>query len=283
MANGNSTVHNSTHDQQANKGSEISTPSQIPQDELDEATRSSVAEQLDCQHDLVRADEENRNLFIGLLSISQNWDFWAARPTLVANEAVPLMNGCDPESWRERARREDPLPGYMIAAIERGLEIAKGEAANPQSPSDWLAWGKRHGLDLPTLKSANHLRDPDVNMWPLFADAVERAVQAGERYTGKSKAPRKFSEAFDKLLDEIDKRYNTQGGKLDRNAMPGTKDQLRYVARKFEPKSMTVELSTFDDYIAGVVKFKKGRQAIGTPNPYTDLFPEYSTLGAQKN
>jgi hypothetical protein len=251
-------------------------------DSRDAGVRRYVAEQYDVQHDPARDEEGNRGLIIGFYAIAGSWDFWAAKPTLIAEEAIPLMNGCDPESWRERARRPNGLPNDMIAAIERGLKIATGETVTHKSPAEWVAWGKVHGLDRPTIKSDGLLREPDVSMWPLFAGAVEEAVQAGRRSTG-SKAPKKFSDAFERLLGEADKRFGLKGGQLDRNAMPGTKEQLRYVADKFEPESMTVAPQTFDDYIAGVVRFNKGRPASGAPNPYADLFPEYFAAGSQKN
>jgi len=251
-------------------------------DGLNETARRSIAEQLDYQHDPAHEEEQSREICIGFYFIKDEWSFWAGKPTLTADEAVPLMNGCDPESWRERDRRKNGLPDFMIAAIDRGLKIAGGEGATHKSPADWLAWGKLHGLDRPIKKTDRSLQEPDVSMWPLFAGAVEEAVQAGRRSAG-SKAPKKFGDAFERLLGEADKRFGLKGGQLDRNAMPGTKEQLRYVAGKFEPESMTVAPQTFDDYIAGIVRFNKGRPASGAPNPYADLFPEYFAAGSQKN
>lgn len=221
--------------------------------------------------------EEHRGYIVGFYSIEVQWDHWAGKPTLTAKQAIPLINGCDPKSWEERDSRDDSLPGDMIAAIEMGLEIAEGEEVKSQSPADWLAWGKRHGLDQPTMRSDDRLRLPDVSMWPFFADAVEKAVQPETKKAGKSKAPPKFLAAFNRLLCEIEKRSAAGGLQLDKKQMPGTKENLLVVAREYEPRSMTVELQTFDEYIAGVVSFKKGRPPTAATNPYAGLFPEYFT------
>lgn len=252
-------------------------------DGLNESARRSIAEQLDYQDDPAHKEEQHRNICIGFYFIKDEWNFWAGKPTLTADEAIPLMNGCDPESWRERDSRKAGLPDFMIAAIDRGLKIAGGEAATHKSPADWLVWGKLHGLDRPIMKTDRSWREPDVSMWPLFAGAVGACVQAGGGHTLKNKAPQKFSRAFDRFLDEVDRRLKLKGETIDRNAMLGKKEQLLFVASKFDPASMSVALNTFHDYIVGVVKFKKGRQAINATNPYAELFPEYFTSDAQKN
>lgn len=119
-----------------------------------------------------------------LISTPDEWLHWAGKPTLVAEEAIPLMNGLDPKSWcnreNRRSERENPLPDDMVIAITRGLKIAEADGSIAKSPTEWLAWGRRHGLDKPTMKSGNELREFDICMWPLFAQAVAEVGRKGE-------------------------------------------------------------------------------------------------------
>lgn len=142
------------------------------------------AEKQNPKSDTIAAGENavQANFIIGGNFIPEERPQWAGKPTLVADEAIPLMNGVGPKSWRNRHDRtfSQQLPDEWVAAIERGLKIAEGEKVVCQSPADWLAWGKKHGLDQPILKSDGRLLEPDICMWPLFADAVaevERRVQ----------------------------------------------------------------------------------------------------------
>lgn len=128
--------------------------------------------------------EQQKEKILGFNSIPNEYGYWAGKPTLVADDAIPLMNGLDPKSWRNRENRhldrESPLPDDMVDAITRGLKIAESDGFIAKSPAEWLVWGRRHGLDKPTMKSGNELREFDICMWPLFAQAVAEVA------TGKS-------------------------------------------------------------------------------------------------
>ena len=140
-------------------------------DDYSEEERRSWVNDWEYNHDLKNESERERDLIIGYYSIKKEWDYWAKKPTLVAIEAIPLMNGCDPSSWRNRS--DGSLPKEMVVAINRGLSIAKSEGVEINPPVNWLAWGKKHGLDSPTITSAPESPEPDVCMWPLFESAVE--------------------------------------------------------------------------------------------------------------
>ena len=132
--------------------------------------------------------EQQVGSILGYYSIPEDWPHWAGKPTLVADEAIPLMNGLDPGSWRNRDKRmppEQPLPDDMVSEITRGLQIAEAGGLKAKSPTEWLAWGRSHGLDKPTMKSDQRLREPDICMWQLFAQAVaevERKAQKEAEY-----------------------------------------------------------------------------------------------------
>lgn len=149
-------------------------------DALTSEQRQMMASQKDDRHDPALKNVRQVGLILGYYSIKEEWPHWAGKPTLVADEAIPLMNGLDPKSWRNRDERRQPLPDDMVNAITRGLQIAEADVAKAKSPTEWLAWGRSHGLDKPTMKSDQRLREPDICMWPLFADAaaeVERRAQ----------------------------------------------------------------------------------------------------------
>lgn len=128
--------------------------------------------------------EQRMEKILGFNSIPNECDYWAGKPTLVADDAIPLMNGLDPKSWRNRANRhlerENPLPDDMVIAITRGLKIAEADGSIAKSPTEWLAWGRRHGLDKPTMKSNPRLREFDICMWQLFAQAVAEVERKGK-------------------------------------------------------------------------------------------------------
>lgn len=128
--------------------------------------------------------EQQVGSILGYYSIPEDWPHWAGKPTLVADEAIPLMNGLDPGSWRNRDKRmppEQPLPDDMVREITRGLQIAEAGGLKAKSPTEWLAWGRSHGLDKPTIKSDQRLREPDICMWPLFAQAVAEVERKAQK------------------------------------------------------------------------------------------------------
>lgn len=135
--------------------------------------------------------EQRREKILGFNSIPNEYDYWAGLPTLVADEAIPLMNGLDPKSWHTRENRyldrESPLPDAMVDAITRGLKIAESDGFFAKSPTEWLVWGRRRGLDKQIMKPDSELREVDICMWPLFAKAVaEVERRAQENAQGSS-------------------------------------------------------------------------------------------------
>jgi len=89
----------------------------------------------------------------------------------------------------------------------------------------------------------------------------------------KRKAPDIFIAALIRLIAEISKRSAQKGIPFDVNEMPGIKADFRELAIKFDSRFNKAP-STFDDYLAGLLRFKQGAQETDF---YQELFPELFT------
>lgn len=133
---------------------------------------------------------ETTQILVGyhkLVPGKQRWEYWAKKPFLLARDAIPLMNGLDPDCWEdyndEQKIKEFPsLPEDMVTTIIRFLEMAESDGGVKKKPVEWLVWGRSHGLDEPTLKSEEWISEPDVCMWSLFASAVYKLEGFSEMY-----------------------------------------------------------------------------------------------------
>ncbi len=107
------------------------------------------------------------------------------------------------------------------------------------------------------------------NERPDFDNIYQPQIENGLKPVNKAKrkAPDAFVAALVRLLVEIAKRDTNV--KIDE--MPGIKTDLFAVASKFDAKLEYTE-STFDSYIEGLCKFKRGSR---TSKYYEGLFPEY--------
>lgn len=90
----------------------------------------------------------------------------------------------------------------------------------------------------------------------------------------KRKAPDAFVAALIRLLVEIAWRAGAKGLPFDVSQMPGKKEDLLAVAKKFDGKVFQKSLSTFDTYISGLCQFGQG--AVHS-SFYADLFKEDAT------
>lgn len=120
---------------------------------------------------------EEMYFMLEMYSIRNEWELWAEKTKLLAYEAIPLMNGVDPRSWQESTNNEKYLHGEMVQSIKRCLDLARHEGFVACTPSEWLTWGRIHGLDKLMLKSQDWVSQPDVCMWPLFEFAVNKATE----------------------------------------------------------------------------------------------------------
>lgn len=133
------------------------------------------------------------------------------------------------------------------------------------SVSAFAQFARSIGIDVWIQSAGTPDNDPAK---PELADATEPS-------TRKSKAPKAFQDALEKLLQEIEERAAAEGKNFSRYKMPGTKEQLQVVANKFDGILDDKELGTFDEYIEGICRFKGGRPRKNDSNFYADLFPEY--------
>jgi hypothetical protein len=109
-------------------------------------------------------------------NIRNEYDYWASRPVLLAEEAIPLMHGVDPTSWQEHLRNEKGLPDDMVQSIKRHLKIAENIGLNQANPVEWIEWGREHKLNERTLKPDYTMDIGEACLWHLFEDAVNRLL-----------------------------------------------------------------------------------------------------------
>jgi hypothetical protein len=126
---------------------------------------------------------EDQYFWLGWLDIRNEYDYWASRPVLLAEEAIPLMHGVDPTSWQEHLRNEKGLPDDkkglpddMVQSIKRHLKIAENIGLNQANPVEWIEWGREHKLNERTLKPDYTMDIGEACLWHLFEDAVNRLL-----------------------------------------------------------------------------------------------------------
>ena len=163
--------------------------------------RHAIAETFDIR----MQSDSNPHILIGFYDIRNEWDKYAKKKVLLAEEAIPLMNGLDPESWEEHKKNEKGLPKDMIRSIDRCLEIAKAEEKRIAAPSEWLAWGRLHDLDKPTIMSHEWFPEPNVCMWEFFESAVNKHVEETNK-SRDSHNEQESSQAKALKIKGIDKR-----------------------------------------------------------------------------
>jgi hypothetical protein len=137
----------------------------------------------------------------------------------------------------EASFREDP---------RSPLEQCEGDW---DSPFDRFGWASEVAPDFDNIRRAQSEEEPK------------------RKSIVRRKAPDSFVAAFVKLAVEIAKRdpaFNIE-------EMPGIKADLHELAIKFDDK-LDHSYTTFDSYIEGLCKFKRGSRA---SNYYRSQFPEY--------
>jgi len=113
----------------------------------------------------------------GFYGIPNSWEYWANKPQLMAEEAIPLMCGMPPDVWRKHETKPfDSSWNDWVESIEIELERSERDGTINQlkTPAEWLKWGRTNGLDKPLLKSSSELDKPDICLWEPFASTVEK-------------------------------------------------------------------------------------------------------------
>lgn len=119
--------------------------------------------------------DEDAYFLLEYFDIRMEWDYWAGRPVLLASEAIPLMHGVDPKTWREHLLNEKGLPDDIAQSIDRCLRVAENTGIEQYSPADWIEWGRRHKLNEHTVKPDFTMNTGEVCLWHFFEIAVNRA------------------------------------------------------------------------------------------------------------
>ncbi|MFA5171783.1 MAG: hypothetical protein WC426_09460 [Sulfuriferula sp.] len=102
-----------------------------------------------------------------------------------------------------------------------------------------------------------------------------RHIVSEKKPPKKRTPPEPVIEALNELLDEISKRMQAKGYKFDRNRMPGSKENLHELAKKYNSRQFNKASSTFYDYLIKICKFAPGQPITNAVNPYLELFPDY--------
>ncbi len=210
-----------------------------------------------------------------------DWGLWARIPTAGLDEAVALSLNVNPlfvpMLWN-MFNDEDPQEhDEGTAEFARRLVVARN---NIQPLGALTVFGMDEDPARCRVRLADFAALAAGLGWSLPPEfpGTQAAIDPRESGTAPAavgrQAPSAFADAFSRLLKEIERRAAAQGQPLDQNEMPGTKENLRAVACKFDA-TLDVAWRTFDDYMAGLCRFKKGRPAAGATNPYAKLFPEY--------
>lgn len=199
------------------------------------------------------------------------WDYW------IEHEVWPFQGACkvvyrekDPhmyspnDIWTPDTPSRPPWVKLFYKAREsfqagtlrllctdvRDVEISDVVAA------EFLPWARGKGVTIPIELSA----------------IVPNTTVAPDNKHGKRKAPTEFVDALIRLIAEISKRAAEKRIPFDKDNMPGTKKDFMALAIKFDEKFDGLTPRTFDDYVAGLIRFKQGAQ--GTTF-YQELFPEF--------
>jgi hypothetical protein len=201
----------------------------------------------------------------------------------------PFKVGTNDDSWYGT-----PLIFYESQEFQDRLDTAcaifgrDGVPANPRRPvslHSFAALVRRLGWVAPpellamadeqkTSTTAEGKRTDLEEAVSRFHPEAEASPQGGEEAANdpiaKRKAPDLFVNALIRLLVEIDKRAAEKGMPFDVNEMPGTKADFRALAVTFNGELFKAQ-SAFNDYLAGLVRFKQGAQETAF---YRDLFPK---------
>ena len=263
-------------------------------DEISPEQREYLAHDFDARMQTDYENLKNIGFVIESYNIKEYWYLFAQKKTLLADEAIPLMNGIDPDSWEEYKKNEKGLPKDMIRSIERCLKIALADGLVKCAPSEWLVWGRIHDLDKPTIRSHEWLHVRNVCMWEFFESAVNKHVEEttspfnsnakqefkqSKSTISKSAGRPKSVEKNAAILKEIIVIL-TEGKNINHDRLPGNAgnlhDACKRIAREKSKKNMFItSLSTFKEWLkAAGYGFGNGRTPSIETKYWTDLCVE---------
>lgn len=217
-----------------------------------------------------------------------DWEYWKGRVRWSLEEGCKLVCRVDPNTntQTEFIRNLDAdtrgRPAWVKLLYKARTAIQAGTlqtAARPVLFTDapaiikvlsavFLAWAQGQGVTIPI--ELDDIAGPAGGTIPGEAQPSTTVVP-DNKPTAKRKAPDKFVDALIRLIAEISKRAAQKGIPFDKDNMPGTKKDFMALAIKFDDEFEKTPRA-FDDYLAGLLRFKQGVQE--TPF-YQELFPEF--------
>ncbi|SOD16558.1 hypothetical protein SAMN06297164_0632 [Nitrosomonas ureae] len=260
-------------------------------DEISTDQRKQMASDFDARMQPGYENSVNIGYIIESFNIKEHWHLFAQKKTLLADEAIPLMNGLDPDSWEEYKKNEKGLPKDMIRSIERYLKIALADGLVKCAPSEWLVWGRFHDLDKLTIRLHEWLPVTNVCMWEFFESAVNKHVEETTSHfnsntkqvfkqsksTISKSAGRPKSVATNAAILKEIIVILTEGKNINHDRLPGNAgnlhDACKRITREKSKKNMfNRSLSTFKEWLkAAGYRFGNGRTPSIEANYWTDL------------
>lgn len=244
-------------------------------DEILALPKDQVIGQL--REEAARKEDEQRNAYYAKCSTPINWSHWGNLPLMPLVSACKMMTGFNPEhpehaideadKWRDSSVRPRwaNLYHHAISAEKANqLTITRDHARS------WEEVLLREFVNFIHQKEQSDLECP----WSVpqqlerLLENKDTSEQSASR--AKRKAPDAFIAALLRLVVEISKRAATAGEEFDVEKMPGVKADFLELAERHDP-DLKKALRTFDDYLAGLVKFSNGAKPSSF---YRGLFPE---------
>lgn len=205
---------------------------------------------------------------------------WARRDLWHMKEAAMLILGFAPVDVKEHwwpPDFEDSLKD-IVESMHRSIEADR--LLEWSNPREFLAWAREKEYPIPEEleEAVSRFHPMDVVQTPpatrekgvTIPDEVRPSTTIAPD-TARRKAPDTFVAALIRLIVEISKRAAERGMPFDVTAMPGTKSDFRALAEKFDDY-LEKSPSTFNDYLAGLLRFKQGARETAF---YRELFPEF--------
>jgi hypothetical protein len=189
-----------------------------------------------------------------------DWGYWNGLDSWALTDACKLISGENPAEPTQPEDIENPdtlaRPAWVnlyhtaaSAIVAKKLRYYSGCV----DPKEFVVWAREKGVTIPD------------EVRPSTTIALDNEPAASR------KAPDTFIAALICLIAEISKRAAENSMPFKVTEMPGTKADFRALAIKFDDK-LEKASRTFDDYLAGLLRFKQGARETTF---YQELFPEF--------
>lgn len=208
---------------------------------------------------------------------------WARRDGWDIAECAMLILGFEPFDVSDDFWPKPPAPGFkdIYETLCRSFPLPWGGLTRRMiTPPQCLAWAREKEYPIPEQleETVNRFQPKEFVIWAREKDVTipdevrpSTTIALDNEPAARRKAPDTFIAALIRLIAEISKRSAEKGMPFNVTEMPGTKADFRALAIKFDDK-LDKAGRTFDDYLAGLVRFKQGARET---TYYQELFPEF--------